>query len=216
MRTIAIYGAGGFGREVALMIRQINAAGGSWNLIGFFDDGKPAGSQIDGLPLMGGAEAINAYPDELALVAAVADPGARQAMVKRVTNGRISFPVIAHPPANPGSEAFNKIGRGCVIAAGSILTTGITLGEFVQVNLHCSIGHDARIGAFTTLLPGAGVSGGSSLGAGCMLGTGARMLQNLSLGDDVVVGAAALVTRSFPGAVTLVGIPATVREKKRS
>lgn len=38
MKDIAIYGAGGFGREVACLLRRINEQAPQWNLIGFFDD----------------------------------------------------------------------------------------------------------------------------------------------------------------------------------
>ncbi len=38
MKDIAIYGAGGFGREVACLIHIINKKTPQWNLIGFFDD----------------------------------------------------------------------------------------------------------------------------------------------------------------------------------
>ena len=45
--NIAIYGAGGFGKEVACLVNRINAHGdGQWNLIGFFDDSKPVGMQV--------------------------------------------------------------------------------------------------------------------------------------------------------------------------
>ena len=40
MKDIAIYGAGGFGREVACLLNAINANDAIWNLIGFFDDVK--------------------------------------------------------------------------------------------------------------------------------------------------------------------------------
>ena len=40
MRDIAIYGAGGFGREVLAMLEDINAKDHGFNFIGFFDDGK--------------------------------------------------------------------------------------------------------------------------------------------------------------------------------
>lgn len=44
MKDIAIYGAGGFGREVACLIERINKARETpiWNFIGFFDDGIPS------------------------------------------------------------------------------------------------------------------------------------------------------------------------------
>ena len=40
MKDIAIYGAGGIGREVACLIRMINESKEipEWNFIGFFDD----------------------------------------------------------------------------------------------------------------------------------------------------------------------------------
>ena len=44
--NIAIYGAGGFGKEVACLIERINRENGDWHLIGFFDDTKPAGTPV--------------------------------------------------------------------------------------------------------------------------------------------------------------------------
>ena len=39
MKDIAIFGAGGFGREVACLIKRINKQQpNTWNFIGFFDD----------------------------------------------------------------------------------------------------------------------------------------------------------------------------------
>ena len=38
MKEIAIYGAGGFGREVACLINRINEVEPAWNLVGFFDE----------------------------------------------------------------------------------------------------------------------------------------------------------------------------------
>ena len=49
MRKIAIFGAGGMGREVACIIRRINEVRNvpQWDFIGFYDDGIPAGTQTD-------------------------------------------------------------------------------------------------------------------------------------------------------------------------
>lgn len=47
MKDIAIYGAGGFGREIACLIMIINGSleQPEWNLIGFFDDGRHKGER---------------------------------------------------------------------------------------------------------------------------------------------------------------------------
>ena len=38
MKNIVIIGAGGVGREVSLIIQQINELEQTWNLLGFIDD----------------------------------------------------------------------------------------------------------------------------------------------------------------------------------
>jgi len=40
MKKVIIIGAGGVGREVALIINQINNFKPTWNIIGFLDDNK--------------------------------------------------------------------------------------------------------------------------------------------------------------------------------
>ena len=40
MKDIAFFGAGGFGREVACLIKRINEKEPTWNFIGFFDDNE--------------------------------------------------------------------------------------------------------------------------------------------------------------------------------
>ena len=60
MKDIAIYGAGGFGRETACLLREINEVAPTWNFIGFFDDGLPAGTRNHQGETLGGIDALNA------------------------------------------------------------------------------------------------------------------------------------------------------------
>ena len=43
---LVIFGAGGLGREVLVLARQINEVSPTWELVGFFDDKEHATSQI--------------------------------------------------------------------------------------------------------------------------------------------------------------------------
>lgn len=58
MKDIAIFGAGGFGREVACLIISINnhieCEDDHWNLIGFFDDVKEKGFKTEFGEVLGG------------------------------------------------------------------------------------------------------------------------------------------------------------------
>ncbi len=208
---IAIYGAGGLGREFALLISQINQLKEEWNFIGFFDDHIAAQAHIDGAPVLGNFQAAQEWKNPLALVLAIADPQIRFVLRGRFLNPKLSFPTLIHPQSNVGDMTRNQFGKGVIITAGVILTTGITLGDFVIVNLATTIGHDANIGSFSSLMPGCSISGSVQLGERSQVGTGARILQNISIGPQSVIGAGAVVTKSFPAHSKLVGVPATHR-----
>ena len=71
MKDIAIFGAGGFGREVAALIHRRNEVKPEWNIIGFLDDGVPLGTIRDSYPVIGGLEYVNQYKSDLNVVIAI-------------------------------------------------------------------------------------------------------------------------------------------------
>lgn len=206
MRPLAIYGAGGFGRETLLMVKQINAIRPQWEVKGFFDDGLKKGTQVDGLPVIGGLEDLIHF--EGSVVLSIANPEVREKINMRVTSDKLSFPSLSHPTSIMGDEERNKIGKGVIITAGVILTTSVHVGDFSIINLSTTVGHDAVIGNYTTIMPGCSISGHVHIGEKCQLGTGSRILQDLQLGAGTVVGAGAVVTKSFPAHSKLIGVPA--------
>jgi len=57
MDEIVIFGAGGFGREVAWIIEDINRVGKRFELLGFVDDDpQMKGRILNGYPVLGGIE----------------------------------------------------------------------------------------------------------------------------------------------------------------
>lgn len=66
MRDIAIFGAGGLGKEVACLINRINSAYDDakdrWQLIGFFDNEVKKGTQISHFgKVLGGMDELNRW-----------------------------------------------------------------------------------------------------------------------------------------------------------
>lgn len=207
MRNLVIYGAGGFGRETALMIEQINAVQATWHVLGFYDDGMQKGEVVDGIAVCGGLREVNAIHEETDMVIAIAEPGTRKKIAESIHNKNIHFPTVIHPQANIGSP-YNQFEKGCIITAGCILTTGITIGEFAIINLLTTVGHDVKIGPYCIIMPGCNISGNVKIGEGTLIGTGAQVLQNLNIGKSCKVGAGAVVTKNFHDNLTLVGVPA--------
>jgi sugar O-acyltransferase (sialic acid O-acetyltransferase NeuD family) len=191
------------------MIEQINRVDHCWNVVGYYDDGIAKGEMVEGLPVLGGLKDISGIAQPLSMVVAIADPSVRMNVVASITNKQISFPVMVHPTALPGGVT-NFFGRGTIITAGCILTTGIVTGEFVIINVATTLGHDVKLGSFCSVMPGCNISGHVKVGEGSWLGAGAKIIQQLTLGKNCKVGAGAVVTKSFGDGVTLVGVPAGV------
>ncbi|MBD2721697.1 acetyltransferase [Hymenobacter armeniacus] len=205
---LVIFGAGGLGREVLLLIRQLNASHPTWDVRGFYDDVAPATPTLAGLPYLGTSADLNATAEPLAVAVAVGSSASRAAVVSRLSSPHLSFPALVHPQVVLGPEQRIALGEGCLVQQGCILTCDISLGRFVLLNLGCTVGHDAVLEDFCSLMPHANVSGAARLAAGCYLGTNATVIQGVRVGEGSIVGAGAVVVRDLPPHVTAVGVPA--------
>ncbi len=175
-------------------------------------DDNPAahGKTLNGIPVMGLEAARRTFPQALA-VGGVGSPKTRQGLMENAAAAGFSFATLVHPRVERSS--WIRMGAGTVICAGNILTTNIVLGEHVQINLDCTIGHDVIMGDFATLAPGAHISGCVQLGRRTYVGTGAVIINGtqespIVIGDDAVIGAGACVTRNVEPGATVVGVPA--------
>jgi sugar O-acyltransferase (sialic acid O-acetyltransferase NeuD family) len=208
-RPLAIAGAGGLGREIALLAAQINELNGpTWDLRGFYDDRAPATPTVGGLPYLGTLAGLNAVASPLAVAVAVGSSAARAAVVARLTSPQLSFPALVHPQVALRPAQRVALGAGCLIQRGCILTCDITLGRFVLLNLGCTLGHDTVLEDFCSLMPHVNVGGGAHLGPGAYLGTNATVIQQVRVGAHTTVGAGAVVVRDLPANCTAVGVPA--------
>ncbi|MDO7853229.1 acetyltransferase [Hymenobacter convexus] len=205
---LVIFGAGGLGREVLLLLRQLNARHPTWEVRGFYDDQPPATPTVAGLPYLGTAADLNATAEPLAVAVAVGNSAGRAAVVGRLTSSKLTFPALVHPQSEPDADQRVTLGEGCIIQQGCLLTCDISLGRFVLLNLGCTVGHDAVLEDFCSLMPHANVSGAVRLGIGCYLGTNATVIQGVAVGEGSTVGAGAVVVRDLQAGVTAVGVPA--------
>jgi sugar O-acyltransferase (sialic acid O-acetyltransferase NeuD family) len=208
---IAIYGAGGFARTVAWHVRACNRQKQKYEIVCLISDvPNEHGKIIHEIPVLSLDEAYERYP--LArVVRAIGNPKASEGIMDKAAAKGFDFETIIHP--NVEMSEYVEIGIGTVILAGSIISTNINIGKHVQINLDCTIGHDAIIEDFSTIAPGVHISGWVHLGKRVRIGTGAVVIdgspeERLTIGDDVTIGAGACVTQSIPSGLTVVGVPA--------
>ena len=208
-KDIVLIGAGGFGLEVLWQISEANHCTGQYNIMGFVDDAPELeGKIINGFPVLGNEQWLLDYPDNICAVICIGNSKARKNTYNRIRkNLNISFPTIM--AENVRCSDSVKFGQGCIICLSNILTVNIVVGEFVIVNLDCTIGHDAVLDDFATLYPSVNVSGDVHIGACSEIGTGASIVQNKNIGENVIIGAGSVVVKDIPPNCTAVGAPAS-------
>ena len=181
-----------------------------YELIGFLDDGLKKGSAVDDVEVLGGVDWI-IKRQEIFLLIAVGKPNVKVAIVQRLLPySNLKFPILIHTNAHLQDAKRISIGEGSIIGAGSVLTTGITLGKHVLINLNVTVGHDTVIGDFASIMPGVNLAGNVELGKEVLIGSGANVLHNIKVGDSSIIGAGAVVNCNIPAASVAVGVPARV------
>ena len=80
--------------------------------------------------------------------------------------------------------------------------------DFVTINLACTLGHDAIIKSYSSLMPSVNVSGEVVIEEGVFVGTGVKIVNQVIIGKNSIIGAGAVVSKSIPESCTAVGIPA--------
>jgi len=206
MKGIAIVGAGGFGREVAWLIEEINAVSPEWSLIGFLDD-SATGSTIEGYPILGPIDDIAGLDQDVYLTCAIGDSRLRKRLVARLENTGHRFATLVHPSVQ--KSRYVVIGEGSTICAGTILTTNISIGKHCLLNLDCKVGHDSTLGDFTSCMPAVNIAGDVIIEEGCYFGLNACVINQKRVGEWSVIGAGAVVVKDIPAKSLAVGVPAT-------
>lgn len=205
---IAIYGAGGFAREVAWLL-SVGKRKREHELIGFIEDNAVSGHNLNCKPVISWSE-FSTRPIDVNICVAIGDPQARREVVIKCLAAGYKFTTLIHHAIEISD--FVEIGVGSIICCGSILTVNIKIGSHVHVNLDCTIGHDVKIGDFSTLAPGVHVSGNVHIGRFVYIGTGATIINGTSenpliISDGTVIGAGACITKSTEGYSLYAGVP---------
>lgn len=206
---IAIFGAGGQGREILQLLRQINAVQPQWECIGWLDDGLEKGEVIAGLPVLGGVAELNDWKEELAVAIAVAWPSTKAKIVSLIHNEKVVYPVLIHPEVRLEEEEV-KLGEGTIVTQGCRFTVNIQVGRFVLLNLATILTHDVVIEDFCSIMPSVNVSGAVHVGRATYIGTGTQIIQLLTIGENTIIGAGSVVTKDIPANCTAVGVPAKI------
>lgn len=205
---VHVVGAGGFAREVLDIIEALQATGAALTVAGFYADARSDDAELAerGFEVIGEVAALHEPTSSDAYVIGFGDgPGRRRVHALLDARGWRAASLV-HPTASVGGAT--RLGAGAILCAGARITTNVSVGDHVHVNLNATVGHDAVLGDYVTVNPLASISGRVIVGAETMIGTGANVVEGVRIGERAIVGAGAVVVRDVAPGTTVAGVPA--------
>ncbi|WP_286758480.1 acetyltransferase [Ralstonia sp. RL] len=212
----AVYGASGFGREVMPLARQqLLDSGVLPDRLVFVDD-HPMELVVNGHRVLRYAEFLEAPASERFIALAIANSAIREKLSDRCRTDGVAFWTVR--ALNTVVMDAVEVGEGALLCPFVTLTSNIRIGRHFHANIYSYVAHDCVIGDFVTFAPGVKCNGNIRIEDHAYIGTGAILRQGklgepLVIGRGATVGMGAVVTKSVPEGVTVVGNPARILQR---
>ncbi len=216
-KLFAIYGASGCGRSLMPVARQQLAREYDRSEIIFIDDALTEVASVNGHRAMNYQMFLNESASEKYVQIAIANSRVREKIAQRLEAENISLWSIQADNVVLMDQA--EIAAGAALSPFVSITSNIKIGKCFHANLYSYVEHDCVIGDFVTFAPGVKCNGNIHIQDHAYIGAGAMIKQGtpdqpLVIGRGAIVGMGAVVTKSVPAGVTVVGNPARIVESK--
>lgn len=209
-KDLYIIGAGGFGREVLLIAREIETHQAEWRIKGFLNSEQYMDA-LDGIDADGYeiCESIEEHKvtEQNVYVIAIADVNVRERISLEFLSRGAQFINLIHPTAFVANTA--NVGKGVIVAMYSTISANVKIGDFVIMNAHAQIGHDVVVDDYCMIGPRCSVLGYVALNSKVTLGGGVLLHPHTVIGENATVGIGSVVIGKVKAGTTVFGNPAT-------
>ena len=210
MKDIAIYGAGGLGKEIYILLKEVNEIKQKWNFIGYFDRMYEKGYSNGYGTVIGGLDDLNEFNHDLDLIIAMGDGNIRRLIFESIHNNYIHYPNLISNSVIWSDPLRANIGVGNIIVGNSAISCDVSIGNFNLMNGHVILGHDVKIGNFNSIMPKVFIAGAVNVGDDNFFGVSSIILQQLSVGKNVHLGAGSVLMTKPKDGNTYIGNPAKI------
>jgi sugar O-acyltransferase (sialic acid O-acetyltransferase NeuD family) len=219
MTLYAIFGAGGFRREVMPAAREMITAthGTRGNEFVFVEENLKKQTVINGYKVISEKDFLSYPVEDKYFNIAVADYKTREYIADKLLAANIKpFTIQA---SNAVIYDDNHIGEGAILCAFTTITSNVKIGRFFHANIYSYVAHDSIIGNFVTFAPSVHCNGRVVVEDYAYIGTGVVIKEGrngrpIVIGKGSIVGMGAVVTKNVPPFTTVIGNPAVEMRKK--
>jgi sugar O-acyltransferase (sialic acid O-acetyltransferase NeuD family) len=194
---ILVYGAGGHGRSLVALLREL----GTYQILGFLDDGYEIGESVFGLKILGGAEELDAFAQDgvrmaVNAVGGIGDLGVRLKVFDRLREAGFFNPTVIHPTAF--LEDSCELDDGVQVFPFAYVGTEVSVGFGTIINTGAIVSHNCKLGDYVNLSPGGTLAGGVVVEEGALIGMRATVNLYVHIGRRARIGNGATVKGDVP------------------
>ena len=197
LAAVLIFGAGGQGKAVIDLIRT----SGSYRIAGLIDDGLPPGSEVLGVPVLGGAALMKSWREQgvsLAVnaVGGIGNVDVRLRVFDQILQAGFTCPTLVHPSAVIEPSAVLE--DGLQILAHAYVGSAARVGFGSLLNAGAIVSHDCKIGQVVNLSPGATLAGSVRVDDYTQIGMRATVNVGINVGTRCILGNGCTVKADVP------------------
>ena len=209
MKDLYIIGAGGFGREVADTVHDINAKAETYRIAGFIDDDETKrGSVINDIEVKGGIDFLLEQSNSsngVYAVIAIGDPKTKEKIAARL-EGAVEWENIIHPAAIISKYA--SMGVGNIFQAYSLANANVKIGDHCLINARSGTGHDVALGNYVSIMSMCDITGNCRLLDRVYVATNVCIIPGIIISEDAFLGAGSVIVKDVEAGATMIGNPA--------
>jgi sugar O-acyltransferase (sialic acid O-acetyltransferase NeuD family) len=206
-KNLYIIGAGGLGRELELWLSLIPEELRDFTIFGYIDDNLKA---LDGFKskykILGTIAGFDFNKTDYAVIS-IAEPEIKEKVYNSLADRVRIYTFIAHT-AIIGDR--NNIGTGSVICPNAIVSVNTIIGKCVTVNCGTQLGHDSKIGDFTSFMANVMIGGASSIAGKVYFGSQSTLVPGKRICDNAKISAGSVVIRNISKPGVYFGNPASL------
>lgn len=214
MKVLAIYGAGGLGREIIDLAKAINKHDDRWNKMVFVDDISDM-SEVAGLNVFKLDVLLEVYSSKsIEFIIALGGPAFRENVFHKLSDKNLKMATLIHPTVQIGDRTI--IHDGCIIQYNCFISCDVELGYNVLLQPSSNVGHNTHIGDHSVLSSFVCVAGNCNVGNSVYVGMNVPIKEGITIGDKSIVGMGSCVLRDIPDGVVALGNPARAMKENDS